>query len=149
LLPAISLKILQITPYYPPDVNYGGPVMSVSALCEALVEAGAQVTVFTIAYGERPPRTEIINGVRVHYFKGDFGQPCQVSVQLWNAINREASHYDVAHLHTWWNILIFRSLQILKKKKVPAIISVRGMLSDTVLTTGRPLLNVIFIKKPE
>lgn len=130
MLPAISLKILQITPYYPPDVNYGGPVMSVSALCEALVEAGAQVTVFTIAYGERPPRTEIINGVRVHYFKGDFGQPCQVSVQLWNAINREASHYDVAHLHTWWNILIFRSLQILKKKNVPAIISVRGMLSD-------------------
>lgn len=103
---------------------------SVSALCEALVEAGAQVTVFTVAYGGKPPRTEMVNGVKVHYFKGDLGQPCQVSVQLWRAVKRYAVHFDVAHLHTWWNLLIFRSLYLLKKKRVPCVISVRGMLSD-------------------
>lgn len=111
-----------------------------SALCEALVEAGAQVTVFTIAYGHRPPRTEILNGVRVHYFKGNLGEPSQVSTQLWKAVKREAQQYDVAHLHTWWNILIFRSLQLLRKKKVPAIISVRGMLSDYSFDHRKTLL---------
>jgi len=147
LLQAISLRILHITPYYPPDVNFGGPVSSVSALCEALVEAGAQVTVFTIAYGERPPRTEMLNGVRVHYFRGDHGEPCQVSLQLWKAIKREAHRFDVAHLHTWWNILIFRSLYLLKKKKVPAIISVRGMLSDYSFGHRKTLLKRQFQEK--
>jgi carbamoyltransferase len=119
----------------------------VSALCEALVEAGAQVTVFTVAYGERPPRIEVLNGVRVHYFKGDLGVPCQVSVQLWKAIKREAHRYDVAHLHTWWNLLIFRSLQLLKKKKVPSIISVRGMLSDYSFHHRKTLLKRKFQDK--
>jgi hypothetical protein len=53
-----------------------------------------------------------------------------VSRQLWRAVKRHARGFDVAHLHTWWNLLIFRSLQLLKKQGVPAIISVRGMLSD-------------------
>ena len=126
----VSLRILHITPYYPPDVGFGGPVSSVSALCEALQESGAKVTVFTIAYAGTPPRTQVINDVVVHYFKGDFGEPCQVSLQLWSALKKEARNFDVVHLHTWWNLLIFRSLQILKKAGIPRIISVRGMLSD-------------------
>ena len=121
---------MHITPYYPPDVGFGGPVSSVSALCEALAETGARVTVFTIAYGNTLPRVEEINGVNVHYFKGDIGSPCQVSRSLWKAVKRRGAHFDVAHLHTWWNVLIFRSLYLLKKQGVPCIISVRGMLSD-------------------
>ncbi len=126
----ISLRILHITPYYPPDVGFGGPVSSVSALCEALAKEGAQVTVFTIAYGNRPPSEECINGVKVHYFKSDFGEPSQASRDLWAAVKKHGRSYDVAHLHTWWNMLIFRSLSLLKKQGTPCIISVRGMLSD-------------------
>lgn len=111
-------------------MGFGGPVTSVSALCEALAEAGAQVTVFTIAYHGKPHRCEMLHGVTVHYFKGDFGEPCQVSRQLWRALKQQARSFDVVHLHTWWNILIFTSLFLLKRQKVPAVVSVRGMLSD-------------------
>ncbi len=46
----MALHHLQITPYYLPDVAFGGPVFSVSSLCEALVATGARVTVYTIGY---------------------------------------------------------------------------------------------------
>ncbi len=73
---------------------------------------------------------EVINGVNVHYFKNDYGQPCQVSKSLWGAVRKNGGQFDVAHLHTWWNMLIFRSLHLLKKQNIPSIISVRGMLSN-------------------
>ncbi|MCU0373897.1 MAG: glycosyltransferase [Chitinophagaceae bacterium] len=111
-------------------MGFGGPVSSVSALCESLVQSGAEVTVYTIAYGNRKPSVAILNGVQVHYFKGNYGEPCQVSRQLWQALKATCAKYQVVHLHTWWNLLIFRSLHICKKQGVPCIISVRGMLSN-------------------
>lgn len=94
------------------------------------MQAGAHVTVYTIAYQGRPPGEQLLNGVRVHYFYGNYGQPCQVSYALWQAVRKQGRTFDVVHLHTWWNLLIFRSLALLKKVNVPCIISVRGMLSN-------------------
>jgi carbamoyltransferase len=127
-------------------VGFGGPVSSVSALCEALVEAGAKVTVYTIAYDGKPPRREELNGVTVYYFRGDFGSPCQISRGLWKAVKKYGRSFDVAHLHTWWNVLIFRSLYLLKKLGVPAIISVRGMLSDYSFDHRKKILKRYFQK---
>ncbi len=125
-------------------MGFGGPVSSVSALCEALAETGASVTVFTIAYDERLPRIEELNGVTVHYFKGDLGKPCQVSFALWKALKKQSRFFDVVHIHTWWNVLIFQSLLILKKQGVPAIISVRGMLSDYSFRHRKTFIKRIF-----
>lgn len=132
----MSLRILQITPYYLPDVVFGGPVFSVSSLCEALVKTGARVTVFTVGYNDAAayPQQTTLNGVEVVYFARNAGSPCQVSWQLWQALEKEATRFDVVHLHTWWNVLIFRSIQILKKLKVPLIVSPRGMMSDYSFT---------------
>ena len=130
----MNLRILHITPYYLPDVAFGGPVFSVSALCESLAAGGVDVTVFTIGYnkkdaGKYPLNTQL-NGVTVRYFKGDWGKPCQVSWQLWETLEREAGNFDVIHLHTWWNILVFKAIRIIKGKMVPLLLSPRGMMSD-------------------
>lgn len=130
----MNQRILHISPYYLPDVSFGGPVFSVSALCEALAGRGASVTVFTIGYEpakqDSYPATTQLNGVTVRYFKGDWGKPCQVSWQLWEALEKEAQNFDVIHLHTWWNILVFQGIRIIKSKKVPLVLSPRGMMSD-------------------
>jgi hypothetical protein len=76
----MKLRILHISPYYLPDVAFGGPVFSVSALCEALAAKGAEVTVFTIGYfpgNQIYPKTELLNGVKVKYFKGDWENPAR------------------------------------------------------------------------
>ncbi|CAN5569098.1 hypothetical protein BH10BAC3_BH10BAC3_42310 [soil metagenome] len=130
----MNLRILHISPYYLPDVAFGGPVFSVSALCESLAASGAHVTVFTVGYISSQqaayPVTKSINGVTVRYFKNDWGKPCQVSRQLWDTLEKEAGNFDVIHLHTWWNILIFRAIRIIKSKNVPILLSPRGMMSD-------------------
>ncbi len=125
-------KILHIVPYYLPDVVFGGPVFSVSSLCEALAAQGEDVTVYTIGYKpeENYPFEVKLNGVNVHYFKRDAGRPCQVSFQLWKALRSNARQFDIVHLHTWWNVLIFQSIRLLSTMDVPMVISPRGMLSD-------------------
>ncbi len=113
-------------------------------MCEALAEAGAQVTVFTISYGKKPVRRETLNGVTVYYFKGEVGQPSQVSRSLWAALKKQARSFDVVHLHTWWNLLIFRSIKILKNQGIPCIISVRGMLSNYSFGHRKTLIKKVF-----
>src|SRR5262245_53406935 len=138
----MSLKILHIAPYYLPDVAFGGPVFSVSALCNAFVKQDTEVTVFAVGYDEQTtyPVSTSINGVTVHYFRRDWDKPCQVSWQLWKALDEQAANFDVIHLHTWWNILIFQAIRIIKPKGVPMVVAPRGMMSDYSFTHRKTFL---------
>lgn len=142
----MTLRLLHITPYYLPNVSFGGPVFSVSSMCEALVKTGIDTTVFTIGYdtSEQYPLVKMVNGVTVHYFACNAGSPCQVSWQLWQALEKTANQYDAVHLHTWWNVLIFRALKILKQSKVPVVVAPRGMMSDYSFTHRKTTLKRIF-----
>lgn len=142
------MHYLHIIPYYLPDVAFGGPVSSSSALCESLVQAGNKVSVFTVGYeSDQPyPVQKNVNGVEVTYFKGDAGKPCQISRQLWQALDQQCSRFDLVHLHTWWNVLIFRSIQILNKHGVPFVVSPRGMMSDYSFTHRKTFVKRNFQK---
>lgn len=148
----MSFKVLHVSPYYLPDVGFGGPVFSVSALCEALAAKGASVTVFTVGYDNTGattyPLKKELNGVSVVYFKRDWGSPCQVSYQLWEALRQEAANFGVIHLNTWWNILIFKAIQIIRPLQVPTIISLRGMLGDYSFTHRKTFLKRWFQQGP-
>jgi carbamoyltransferase len=142
------LKILHVSPYYLPNVHFGGPVFSVSALCEALAAEGRIVTVYTVGYIEdgtvQYPFEEVINGVRVVYFQRNWGSPCQVSFQLWNALKNHSKEFDLIHLNTWWNILVFKSIQVIRKQQVPIVISLRGMLGDYSFSHRKTALKRFF-----
>jgi carbamoyltransferase len=142
----LNARILQISPYYKPHVSFGGPVFSVSALCRALAQNGAEVTVYTIGYDttQTYPSSKIIDGVKVWYFKSDGGHPCQVSLQLWRALKHAHQQFDVVHVHTWWNILIFNSIRILKGQGVPVVLSPRGMLSTYSFSHRKTVLKQWF-----
>ena len=142
----MARHILHINPYYLPDVAFGGPVFSVSALCEALVKTGHRVTVYTVGYdaGERYPLHTTLNGVEVVYFKGNAGSPCQVSWQLWAALEKNCRQFDAVHLHTWWNVLVFRAIKVLQRHQVPYVVSPRGMLSDYSFTHRKTWLKKSF-----
>jgi glycogen synthase len=66
------MNLLFITPYYKPAYVYGGPVVSNSALCEALARRGVNVTVLTTNAGGKDdlegPTGELISrdGVRLY-----------------------------------------------------------------------------------
>ena len=137
------MRILHITPSYKPAYVYGGPIMSVSKLCESLSSIpNIHLTVITTnANGktnlEIPLHKEInVEGVTVIYFKRISGDPHHVSPSLWRYLGANTRHYDVIHIHSWWNLLsvVAAMICVVKKKKI--VISPRGMLSDYIFETG-------------
>ncbi len=133
------MKILHIVPSYKPAYIYGGTIESISRLCEALVNAGVEVKVFTTtANGNKelevePDKLYNVDGVTVIYFKRIFKDPVYISPALWKQLYREGKQYDVVHIHSWWNILVMIAALICRLKKIKTIISPHGMMSDYIL----------------
>ena len=89
------MKILHIVPSYKPAYTYGGTIESIARLCEALVNAGEEVKVFTTTANGKteldvePNREYGVDGVRVVYFKRIFKDPIYISPALWKRLWRE------------------------------------------------------------
>ena len=134
------MKILHITAAYKPAITYGGPTMSVAMLCEELVKAGVTINVFTTTANgaiELPVATKSpvnVDGVTVNYFSRVTKDHTHFSPALLKALWSRAKDFDVIHIHAWWNLVSILSCFIALSKKVPVIISPRGMLSPYSFT---------------
>ncbi len=132
------MRILHVVPSYKPAYAYGGTIESVGRLCEALVQAGESVTVFTTTANGKteldvtPGKAYVLDGVRVIYFKRQTKDHSHICFSLWKRLYKECSNYDVVHIHSWWNILVLLSVLICRKKKVKMFLSPHGMLSDYI-----------------
>ena len=136
------MKILHIVPSYKPAYIYGGPIESVSKLCEGLAAAGHEVDVYTTtANGETELDIESgipidVDGVKVIYFTRITKDPTHVSPALWKYLYHNVKSYDIVHIQSWWNILVVIAACICHLKKVEVVISPRGMLSKYIFETG-------------
>lgn len=136
------MKILQIVPSYKPAYIYGGPIESVSKLCEGLVMAGHQVDVFTTtANGETELPVEAgvpvdVDGVNVIYFKRITKDHTHISLDLWKHLYQNVQSYDIVNIQSWWNILVVIAACICHFKKVKVVITPRGMLSEYIFESG-------------
>jgi glycosyltransferase involved in cell wall biosynthesis len=126
---------LQISAAYKPAYVYGGPTMSVAMLCEQLVQAGCDVSVFTTtANGAteldvKPNGTIMVDGVSVTYFKRITKDHSHLSPALLTAVWKNAKTYDAIHIHAWWNLVSVLSCLIAVIRRVPVVVSARGTLS--------------------
>ena len=140
------MKILHIVPSYKPAYIYGGTIESIARLCEGLVQAGAEVKVFTTTANGKteldvtPDREYDVDGVTVIYFKRIFKDPFYISPALWKTLAHDCQNYDVVHIHSWWNILVMKAAHICKKKKIKFIVSPHGMVSDYILRNSKSFL---------
>lgn len=138
-------RVLQIIPTYKPAFGYGGPVMSVSRLCESLTAKGVPLQLIT-TNGNGKDNLDIadgyetvVDGVDVIYFNRTARDPFVNSPTLWRFLREHADRYDVVHIHSWWNFLAVLSARICVRKGLKVIVSPRGMLSDYVLRSRNAL----------
>ena len=130
------MTILQIVPSYKPAFVYGGPIYSISALCEAQAALGHTVSVFTTnANGASNLNVPLgvvqsVNNISVTYFPRITGDHTHISPKLWWKLWKDANKYDVVHLHSWWSVLMIGCAWILKIKGVRFVFSPRGMFSN-------------------
>jgi glycosyltransferase involved in cell wall biosynthesis len=136
------LKVIEITPAYKPAYIYGGPTMSVSKLCEALLKAFLSLEVFTTTANGKaelmvsPNKQVLVDGVKVTYFTRLTKDHTHFSPNLMLALVKEIKKTRksndpalVVHIHAWWNLVSIFSCYVAKYYRVPVILSPRGMIN--------------------
>ncbi len=143
------MKVIHISASYKPAYIYGGPIMSVAQLCEALTECSEhnQVDVevlTTTANGKtelnvNQGQSILTDGVKVTYFKRLTKDHTHFSPALlwtlWKEIKKHQKIKSelVIHIHAWWNLVSILSCQVAKYHHIKVILSPRGMLTKYTL----------------
>ncbi|WP_435117059.1 glycosyltransferase family 4 protein [Halolamina sp. C58] len=98
------MKILQVTPRYPPRT--GGVETHVKEISEQLVERGHEVVVHTADLGSEVKGWELRNGVEVHRHPGfSPGGAFHVAPGIVSSVRR--SNADVVHAHNYHSLPVF------------------------------------------
>lgn len=142
------MKILHIVPTYLPAYRYGGPIYSVHELNKWLVKNGAAVTVFTTnidGLNDLPVKEDVIDGVRVHYFKASFPRGWFYSRDLHNALRFRIQQFDIVHVTSVFLSVSYLGAEYAKKFGKPYLISPRGSLIPELVAKKNSLLKRLYI----
>lgn len=128
------MRVLHFLPVYLPAWQYGGPIFSVSRLCQGLVQHGIDVRVITTNSGLRdfPSAklgcTQIVNGVEVIYYPVDSHNGHIRSNALVEALPVHMEWADLLHLSSIWQPLGLPVQQRAHAAGIPVIQTLRGAL---------------------
>ncbi len=128
------MRVLHFLPVYAPAWQFGGPILSVSRLCEGLVQHGVEVRVITTNAGlpdfptDQLGLPQIVNGVDVTYYQVDQQRGQIRSRALVEALPDHMSWAEVLHLSAIWQPLGLPVQKAAHAAGVPVIHTLRGAL---------------------
>ena len=130
------MRVVHAIPVYAPAWQFGGPILSVSRLCEGLVQQGVEVDVITTNFGLKPSdqptalnQASLRNGVRVWYFQHDSDSKRAYSRELLRQLPQVIRGADLLHLSAIWQPLGPPIQKIAAQQNIKVIHSIRGALS--------------------
>src|SRR4051812_26803918 len=132
------MRVLHVTPYFPPATPYGGPPASVLGLCQGLQRAGFEVEVVTTAANgaaslpTSPEGGEQYDGVQVDYVERAFPKRF-FGARVRAPLARALANADVCHIHGVWNVPEWWASHLARAADVPYVISPRGMLQPEAM----------------
>ena len=122
------MRVLHVTPFYPPAPGRGGMARAAGDLTRALGALGHEVTVFTPSPGTAPSEDRW-GSARVRRFPGP-RWPAEQLVPfargLEEAIAAEAAAFDVAHLHGHRSGIVRQAAGALLRAGVPWVLQPHG-----------------------
>lgn len=136
------MRVLHFLPVYVPAWQFGGPVLSVSRLCEGLVRHAANVRVITTTAGlpdfpkEKLGLPQDVNGVQVFYYPVDHSAGTIRSCTLVEALDKHMAWAQVLHLSSIWQPLGLDVQKAAHLAGVPVIQTLRGALGPYSWTRG-------------
>jgi glycosyltransferase involved in cell wall biosynthesis len=145
------MRILHVVPTYLPATRYGGPIVAVHSLCRALAARGHVVEVFTTSI-DGPVDTAVpydrpvmLDGVKVRYFASRRLRRLSYAPSLMQSLRREIAGADVIHLHSAFLWPTWRAARLSHKRRMPYVISPRGMLVKTLIASRNRLIKSAWI----
>lgn len=150
------MRIVHFTPVYKPAWQFGGPILSVSRLCEGLAEEGVQVRVITTNAG-LPNSLEVEKGVpvmeegvEVIRYPVDTNGKVIRSKALLQALPAALANSDLLHLSAIWQPLGLPVQREALAQGIPVLHTLRGALSPYSLSRGwwKKLPYLHFMERP-
>jgi glycosyltransferase involved in cell wall biosynthesis len=145
------MRILHVVPTYLPATRYGGPIVAVHNLCRALVARGHAVEVFTTSI-DGPVDTAVpydrpvmLDGVKIRYFASRRLRRLSYAPSLMQSLHDEISGANVVHLHSAFLWPTWRAARLSHKRRIPYVISPRGMLVKTLIASRNRLIKSAWI----
>jgi glycosyltransferase involved in cell wall biosynthesis len=135
-------RVLFVVSYYKPAFVYGGPIHSISLLCEALARLDVQVTVVTTdANGagrlDVPLNQAVdVNGVEVWYFPLSFGGAFYYSRALGAACKNLIPQFDIVVIECVLGYALFPAAKACINAEIPYVVPLRGQLLPWSLRQG-------------
>ncbi|MCL5985027.1 MAG: glycosyltransferase [Actinobacteria bacterium] len=132
------MKILQITPYFPPTRSYGGPPDVIFDLSKRLKDRGNYVEVFTTDVFDRSNRycsgeQLEFQGIPVTYFRNlsnglAYHQKVFTPQGLGKALKKHVKEFDIVHIHEYRTFLSTTTSKICVREEIPYLLSSHGAL---------------------
>src|SRR6185503_12125427 len=124
------------------DPAHGGPSYSVPRLCAALAEAGAQISLLSVAGANEAPRDIDASGYSERRFAWDCShlpllKALRKSTGLRHALLDNAASADIIHNHGLWLLPNVYAGRAALCAQIPLVVSPRGMLSAAALAFSR------------
>jgi glycosyltransferase involved in cell wall biosynthesis len=136
------VRVLHVSPYFAPALQYGGPPASILGLCKGLQRAGIDVEVVTTTANGRTPLPPSAacggeyDGVPVRYVAGAFPRRF-FGARLRRPLAAALGRADVCHIHGVWNVPEWWASRLARAGGVPYVVSPRGMLQPQAMQRGR------------
>jgi len=121
------MRILQVTPYYFPELKFGGPPEKIHALSRGLTTLGYEVEVITFHSEDRWLATrETVDGIPVQYLRWIGRGTRQVPLSV-SRLSRAVAKADVVHCHGLYNLLCPLAARCARQRLCPFVIEPLGM----------------------
>ncbi len=146
------MRLLHVVPSYYPAVRYGGPIVSVHALCKALAQRGHDVQVFTTNVDGRANSAVPLglpvdmDGVKVWYFPVPFLRRLYWSPRMAHALQGQMPSFDIVHTHSVFLWPTWAAARAATLHGVPYVAAPRGMLVADLIKRKSRLLKTAWIR---
>ena len=143
-------KVLIVTPGYLPAKNYGGPVVSIKNLTDAL---GDEIEFYILTSNHELKQKEAIEGLPSGFSQNGKAWVCYISDDEMNIVNYEKILHEVKPDCIYVNAIFHRLLSVpmiklAKKRDIRCVIAPRGGLNENALNFSKlkKLLYLQYIK---
>ena len=148
------MRILQVTNFFKPSWESGGPARACYEISKELVKRGHEVTVYTtdgFKYRLNVPKNKpiMVDGIKVYYFKNissylsrNFVLP--IPYYLPFIARKEIKKFDIIHLHEYRTFLNIIVTHYARKYKIPHILQPRGSFPRFIKSKQKKIFDVLF-----
>ncbi len=134
------MRILQVTPVYYPELQFGGPPQKIHALSRGLAARGHQVRVVTLAQSQRSVRQDLVEGIPVQYLPW-VGRKAWQAPLGWGPLVEAVGWAQVVHGYGLYNLLCPLAAWQAQRQDRPFVIEPQGM---TVPRAGNLLVKRLY-----